>query len=547
MLPRSMRLLIVLLAVTVTNCTAPRKTTGIAPMTTPARPGAEPSIVPRPAALELLDGQFSLSAAVPIVIDRDDPQVRLVAGALSDALRTVTGQAPEIRTAAPATGTVAVRLVQTPGDAALGPEGYELTIRPEGISLRASEPRGLFWGVQTIRQLLPPSEGGAAPTALPALRIVDRPRYAWRGMHLDVCRHMFPVAFVKRYIDLMALHKMNTFHWHLTEDQGWRIEIKKYPKLTEIAAWRLEQGRKYGGFYTQAQVREVVAYAAARFITVVPEIEMPGHSRAALAAYPELSCTGGPFEVATTWGVFEDVFCAGNEATFTFLEDVLAEVIDLFPGPYLHIGGDECPKARWKACPKCQARIQAEGLADEDELQSYFIKRIATWLDARGKRLVGWDEILEGGLAPSATVMSWRGTQGGIAAARLGHNVVMTPMSPCYFNYPQTAEPGEPGHRDGTLVRLRDVYAFEPTPANLTPDQARHVLGAQGNLWSEFIATPQEAEYMAFPRLCALAETVWTPPQRRAWDDFARRLTEHRRRLDALGVRYCDKDWPACR
>ncbi|MBU0610497.1 MAG: beta-N-acetylhexosaminidase [Armatimonadetes bacterium] len=533
------------LTAALTACTQPGQRTSL----TKTHP-REPSIIPRPASLELADGQFVLSSSTTIALDRDDPHVRAVAQALAQVISRSTGLALPIRVEKAGDSAVrCIRLSLTPGDQTLGPEDYALTIESAGIMLRGAEARGLFWGVQTLRQLLPPEQNEHAASradeaTLPALRIVDRPRYPWRGMHLDVCRHMLPVDFVKRYIDLLALHKLNTFHWHLTEDQGWRIEIKKYPRLTEVGAWRTEaDGQRHGGFYTQDEVREIVAYAAARFITVVPEIEMPGHALAALASYPELSCTGGPFEVSAKWGVFDDVYCAGNDQTFAFLEDVLSEVLELFPGQYIHIGGDECPKARWKACPKCQARIQMEGLANEGELQSYFIKRVARFLEREGRRLVGWDEILEGGLAPSATVMSWRGLVGGIAAARMGHDVVMTPTAHCYFNYAQTATPGEPGHPHGQVVTLRDVYAYEPTPAELTPAQARHVLGAQGNVWTEFIQTPKDVEYMAFPRLCALAEATWTPPQRRDWTDFQLRLEAHRRRLDALHVAYCPVAW----
>ncbi len=316
--------------------------------------------------------------------------------------------------------------------------------------------------------------------SVPACIIEDEPRFVYRGMHLDVGRHMFPVATIKRYIDMLALHKMNTFHWHLTEDQGWRIEIKKYPKLTEIGAFRNEtvvghagrpplvfDGKRYGGFYTQDEVRDVVAYAKSKFITVIPEIEMPGHAMAALASYPELSCTGGPFEVNTKWGVMDDVFCAGKEETFTFLQDVLTEVIDLFPGTYIHVGGDECPKARWEKCPLCQKRIKDEGLKDEHELQSYFIQRIEKFLSSKGRKLIGWDEILEGGLAPEATVMSWRGTKGGIAAAKQKHDVIMTPSSHVYLDYYQCEPAGQPLAIGGYLP-LEKVYSFNPMPEELT-------------------------------------------------------------------------------
>jgi hexosaminidase len=341
--------------------------------------------------------------------------------------------------------------------------------------------------------------------------------------------------FIKRYIDLLAYHKMNVFHWHLTEDQGWRIEIKKYPKLTQIGAWRGPDDERYGGLYTQDDVREIVAYARSHYVTIVPEIELPGHCTAALAAYPELSCTGGPFEVSRRWGIHKEIYCAGNDETFAFLEGVLSEVIELFPSEYVHIGGDEVPKDRWKGCPKCQARIKAEGLAGEDELQSYFIRRIEKYLNSRGRRLIGWDEILEGGLAPHATVQSWRGMDGAIAAARAGHDVIVSPTSHCYLNFPQEPDPSAPEWMG--LIALEQIYSFEPTPPELTAEQARHVLGGEGNVWTEY--APQErVDYQAFPRLCALAEVLWSPKGQRDWDDFQERMTVHYRRLDALGVQY---------
>jgi hexosaminidase len=367
-------------------------------------------------------------------------------------------------------------------------------------------------------------------------------------MHLDVARHVFPVRFIERYIDLLARYKLNVFHWHLTDDQGWRIEIKKYPRLTEVGAWRREtvaeknlepyigDGIPYGGFYTQAQVREIVEYARRRHVTVIPEIELPGHAQAALAAYPELACTPGPFEVRTTWGVDEDVYCP-TERTFAFLEDVLTEVLALFPSPYIHIGGDEVPKTRWEESAEAQGVMRREGLKDEHELQSWFIRRIERFLTARGRRLIGWDEILEGGLAPQATVMSWRGTAGGVAAAQQGHDAVMTPGSHLYFDYYQ----GDPAFEPlaiGGLTPLEKVYAYEPIPDTLTPAEAGHILGAQANVWTEYLKTPAQVEYMALPRMLALAEVVWSPREARDWAGFARRLPPELAALDRLGVNY---------
>ncbi|MCK5737858.1 family 20 glycosylhydrolase, partial [bacterium] len=356
---------------------------------------------------------------------------------------------------------------------------------------------------------------------------------------LDVGRHFFPVSFIKKYIDVMALYKLNTFHWHLTEDQGWRIEIKKYPRLTSVGSKRAESqgdGIPHAGYYTQNEVRDVVAYAASRFVTVVPEIEMPGHSKAALAAYPELSCTGGPFDVETRWGVHSDVYCAGSEKTFEFMENVLLEVMDLFPGEVIHIGGDECPKARWEKCPKCQQRIADESLANEHELQSYFITRIEKFVNSHGRNINGWDEILEGGLAPNAAVMSWRGMQGGIEAANAGHNVVMAPTSFCYFDYYQ-AKSGEPKAIGGYLP-LEKVYSFEPVPAEIAPEKEHFIIGAQANLWTEYIPTPEHAEYMLLPRMCALAEVVWSPKELRYWPDFKNRMEIQYQRLTELGLNF---------
>jgi len=423
-------------------------------------------------------------------------------------------------------------------------EAYTLTTSKKGIIIRGNSARGVFYGIQTLLQLLPPEVYSTAGLStkkgikIPQVDIQDEPRYGWRGMHLDVGRHLFSIEFIKKYIDMLAMHKMNVFHWHLTEDQGWRIEIKKYPKLAEIGSIRKNaDGTTYGGFYTQEQVKEVVAYAASRFIDVMPEIEMPGHSVAALAAYPELSCTGGPFEVRTAWGISDDVYCSGKETTFTFVQDVLSEVIALFPFKYLHIGGDECPKDRWAKCPDCQKRMKAEGLKDEMQLQSYFVRRVEKFLIANNRSLVGWDEILEGGLAPEATVMSWRGVAGGIEAARQGHDVIMSPLSHCYFNIYQGDPKFEPMSFSGYLT-LEKVYSYEPTPEELNTEQAMHVLGAQGNVWTEYIFTEKQVEYMVLPRMSALAEVVWTPKVLRDYEKFLHRMERQYQRFDAMKLNY---------
>jgi hexosaminidase len=432
-------------------------------------------------------------------------------------------------------------------------EGYRLVVSEDQIVITAQQPQGLFYGVETLRQLLPAElESKTAPPSdlwsVPVVEIEDAPRFRYRGLELDVVRHFFPASFVKKYVDLMALYKFNTFHWHLTDDQGWRVEIKKYPKLTRVGAWRKEtlvghnretphrfDGQKHGGFYTQAEIKEVVQYAKERFITVIPEIEMPGHARAALAAYPEFACTKGPFEVATGWGKFEDVYCP-SEKTFTFLQDVLTEVIALFPSRYIHIGGDEVLKARWKESPTVQRLMKKEHLTDEDAVQSYFVQRIEKFLNSKGRRLLGWDEILEGGLAPDATVMSWRGFKGGIEAAKQGHDVVITPEDYAYFDHYQDKDVEAEPLAIGGFTPVEKVYEFEPVPESLTPEQGAHVIGAQGNVWSEYITTTAQVEYMTFPRALALAEVLWTAKADRSWDDFAERLPSHFKRLALLDV-----------
>jgi hexosaminidase len=429
-------------------------------------------------------------------------------------------------------------------DSLLGTEGYRLSVTQRRIILRGTG-AGIYYGGQTIRQLLPAGVG--KEIRIPGVEITDYPRYRWRGMHLDVGRHFFPKEFLKKYIDGLALYKLNTFHLHLTDDQGWRVQIKKYPRLTTVGAFRKGSmigpysaqkfdSLLYGGFYTQDEIRELVAYAAKRHVTIVPELEMPGHSLAALASYPELSCTGGPFEVGKAWGVYDDVYCP-TEGTFTFLENVLSEICDLFPGRYIHIGGDEVPKTRWKACSHCQNLIKQKGLKDENGLQSYFTRRIETYLNGRGKQIIGWDEILEGGLAPNAAVMSWRGTQGGIAAARQKHLVVMTPGDFCYFDYYQGNPQTEP-LAIGGYTTVEKVYSYNPTPTELSPEEQSYILGAQGNVWTEYITSPEQVEYMAFPRIAALAEVVWTPQTARRYGDFRSRLLAHLPLLDSLPVNY---------
>ncbi|MDP6339743.1 MAG: beta-N-acetylhexosaminidase [Candidatus Marinimicrobia bacterium] len=438
-----------------------------------------------------------------------------------------------------------------PDNPTFGKEGYALAVSEDGVKINAGTPNGIFYGIQTLRQLLDSGDKTDGGITINQLTVNDAPRFQWRGMHLDVARHFFDVKFVKRYIDYLAMHKMNIFHWHLTEDQGWRVAIDQYPKLAEISAYRDESlighyrdkprqydGKRYGGFYSKDEMREVVQYAKGRYITVVPEIEMPGHAKAALAAYPELSCTGGPHKVEKLWGVHKEVFCAGKKETFEFLENVLTEVATIFPGPYVHIGGDECPKNRWKEHDLDQQRIAAEGLHDEHELQSYFIKRIEGILNGLGKRLIGWDEILEGGLAPGAIVQSWRGMDGGIAAANAGHEVIMSPTSHAYFDYYQSEDKENEPLAIGGFLPLEKVYQFEPVPPEIDQDKLHYILGGQGNVWTEYISTPEKAEYMAIPRMSAMAEVLWSQEKDRDYESFTSRMKWQYKRLDRMKVNY---------
>ena len=511
------------------------------------------AIVPQPESLTVARGEFKLTASTVIWTDAASADI---ARRFAASLAPATGLTIPVRIgAAPATGIVLTRDARL---TRLGAEGYELTVTPRRLAIRGRERAGVFYGLQTVRQLLPAeifreAKVDSVAWTVPALRIVDRPRFTWRGAHLDVSRHFMPKEFVKKYIDLLALQKMNSFHWHLTDDQGWRLEIRKYPRLTDVGAWRTQtivghqpgsdsttwqyDGQRHGGYYTQDDVREIVAYARDRFVNVVPEIEMPGHALAAIAAYPELGVTGQPADVGMRWGVYANILSA-DESTITFMQDVLTEVMALFPSRFIHIGGDEADKALWKTSPRIQDRIRELGLKDEHELQSWFIRRIDAFLTGHGRRLVGWDEILEGGLAPGATVMSWRGTQGGIEAARSGHDVIITPTSHTYFDYYQSRNTtGEPLAIGGFLP-LETVYAFDPIPAELEPEFRSRVLGAQGQLWTEYLPGPKQVEYMAFPRLTALAEVLWSPPGRRNFSDFSVRLEEFLRRLAILDVTY---------
>ncbi len=517
----------------------------------------ELSLIPQPTHIVKKNGAFAFSSQTKILVTSDNSQAFWVGNYFAAQINKAAGFSLPVEKAAASGLSTNSLILSLAEDSSLGAEGYSLIADANFVIIKAQQPAGLFYGVQTLRQLLPIEIESESPRPninweIPYVDITDVPRFSWRGAHLDVCRHFFPKEFVKKYIDILAMHKLNTFHWHLTEDQGWRVEIKKYPKLTEVGAWRVDRegihwnereqqksGEKatYGGFYTQDEIKEIVAYAQSRFITVVPEIEMPGHAVAALAAYPENSCFGGPFTVIPGgyWPI-KDIYCAGKESTFEFLEGVLDEVVPLFPGEFFHIGGDEAFKENWQKCPDCQRRIKEEGLKNEHELQSYFVKRIEKYLNSKGKRLIGWDEILEGGLAPKATVMSWRGFDGGIEAANAGHDVVMTPTSHCYFDYYQALQ-GEPLGIGGFLP-LEKVYSFEPVPPNIDPEKEHHILGGQANVWTEYITTPEHAEYMLLPRLCALAEVVWSPKNSRDFNSFQNRMIKHCDRLAAAGINF---------
>lgn len=526
-------------------------------------------IVPKPLSLEQQKGRFLFGEDTKIAAQKG---LENESSYLSELLKKATG----FDIGDDDNGNILLLL----DDGIEGEEGYELHIAYDKITIKGKTPKGVFYGIQTLRQMLPASteKGTSKELTVAAVTIKDNPRYPYRGMHLDVGRHFFPVSFIKKYIDLIALHKMNTFHWHLTEDQGWRIEIKKYPKLTSVGSKRKgtvvvtrdenirkhfgeSDNKPYGGFYTQEQIKDIVDYAKKRHVNIIPEIEMPGHSLAALAAYPELGNTDiiplekngkkyrrakkgekRTYEVGEMWGVMKPTY-APKEETFKFLEDVLMEVMTLFPSPYIHIGGDEAPKTEWDKSRFAQKVIKREGLKDSHELQSYFITRMEKFLNKHGRNIIGWDEILEGGLAPNATVMSWRGTKGGIEAAKQHHNVVMTPGSHCYFDHYQVDSKDKAGQFKEPMAigggnTVEHVYAYEPTPKELTEEEAKYIQGAQGNVWTEYMKDEDKVTYMALPRMSALSEVVWSAKEQRDWEDFKKRLTHLKDRYDALKVNY---------
>lgn len=507
-------------------------------------------VVPLPASVtQTGNGAFTLNAATRITYPEGNEVLRQNAEFLASYIENATGYKPEITASEPAGNSINLMLTGEIDN----PEGYKLTVTSSRADIEGATEAGVFYGIQTLRKSIP-AEAKGMEVELPAVTIADAPRFAYRGMMMDVGRHFFTLDSVKQFIDILALHNMNTLHWHLTDDQGWRIEIKKYPELTKIGSQRKQtvighnsgeyDGMPYGGFYTQDEVRDVIDYAAKRFITIIPEIDLPGHQQAALATYPELGCTGGPYEVWQQWGISDDVICAGNEKSMQFLEDVLGEIIDLFPSEYIHVGGDECPKIRWEKCPKCQARIRQEGIkgdkkhSKEAYLQSYVISRMEKFVESKGRHIIGWDEILEGGLAPNATVMSWRGIEGGREAALQGHDAIMTPSSHLYFDYYQSTDVENEPMAIGGYNPLDKVYNYEPVPDGLTAEQQKHIIGTQANIWTEYIPSFSQFEYMAMPRMGALSEIQWTAPEKKNYADFLNRLVRLTEIYDQQGYNY---------
>lgn len=506
-------------------------------------------VVPLPQEINMKTGQgFTLNAQTRIAYPQGNETLKRDAQLLAEYLQTATRIRPALTTEMAGQNVIALSV----GLNHANTEAYRLTVNKDRIVIAGASAAGTFYGIQTLRKAIP--QAGAQPFTFPAVEIIDYPRFGYRGAMLDVARHFFNVDEVKTFIDMLALHNINRFHWHLTDDQGWRIEIKKYPLLTQVSAFRKEtvigrntgqfDGKPHGGFYTQEQAREIVKYAADRHIMVIPEVDMPGHMVAALAAYPQLGCTGGPYEVLKSWGVAHDVLCAGNPQTLTFAKDVLTEVMDVFPGEYINIGGDECPKTSWEKCPRCQARIKAEGLkADgkhsaEERLQSYFMSEMARFITAHGRRVAGWDEILEGGIAPNATVLSWRGMEGGVEAARLGHDAVMCPVSHLYLDYYPTKDREQEPLAFNGFIPIEKTYDFNPVSPELTPQQAQHIIGVQANLWTEYMDNFPHVQYMALPRLAAACEVQWTMPEKKNFDDFAHRIPQLLSLYDKLHYRY---------
>lgn len=517
-----------------------------------ASPAPEPAanlgdIVPRPISVNTSEGQFIMKRATPVVVTGERGKLLPTAEVFAGQAVPVFGK--ELRVKA---GKARKNAVNLSINSVMQPEEYVMEVKPDRIDISGGSATGVFWALQSLRQLMVPANGVPHDSYyIPAGRIADRPEFRYRGMHLDVARHFFTPDEVKRYIDILAMHKINTLHWHLTDDQGWRVEIKALPLLTEVGSirsgtlvveketrrWLGDDGIPYGGYYTQDEIRDVVAHAASRHITVIPEVDMPGHMEAALTAYPELGCTGGPYEVEKLFGVFDDVLCPGNDKCFDVMQSVLGEMLELFPSEYIHLGGDECPKVRWEKCPKCQARIKAEGLKDEHELQNYFMERMEKWLAEHGRKMIGWDEILEGsGTSKDAVVMSWRGPEGGQTAAKQGNYAIMVPYSYCYFDYYQSQDKANEPYSIGGYVPVEKVYSLDPYDG-IAEEHRHYIWGPQANMWSEYILSEAHLQYMLLPRLAALAEVGWTYGGR-DYEDFRRRMDNMAAMYDICGYNY---------
>ncbi len=511
---------------------------------------ADYDIVPLPKSISISKGKaFTLNSNTPIVYTGNDPQMQLNANFLAEYISELTGlklgvESNNVKKISPVILMIDHKIQ--------GKESYRMTVTNKQITIAGSTPAGVFYGIQTLRKSLPVI-ANPENVNIPAVVINDAPRFVHRGMMLDCCRHFFPISFIKKFIDIMALHNMNVFHWHLSDDQGWRIEIKHYPRLTEIGSKRsgtvvghnsyLDDSIPYGGYYTQDEAREIVKYAGQRNIMVIPEIEMPGHMKAALAAYPELGCTGGPYEVGHNWGVYWDVLCLGNDKIYPFLQDIIDELVDVFPSKYIHIGGDETPTKRWESCPKCQALAKAQGL-DCKHLQGYFTNRMEMYINSKGRSIIGWDEILGGKINKSATVMSWRGVGPGNIAAKLGHDVIMAPMDYSYFDFYQAKETKYEPQSIGGYLPVSKVYEMDPAPDSLSAESKSHILGAQANLWTEYIPYTNQVEYMILPRMAALAEVLWTPVANKNYDAFVKRMTHLATIYDSYGYIYAPHIWP---
>ena len=510
-------------------------------------------VIPHPASVQVYEGDLDIAGAAFKADEALGERALAAINGFESQLVAATGKA---------SGSSKAQFVFKADDK-LACEEYTIDVCCRKVVVKASGLNGVLYAIETIKQMLPEEVYTAQAAAdedweLPYMKIQDKPRFGYRGMHLDVSRHFFDMNEVKKYLDIMAIHKLNVLHWHLTDDQGWRLEIKKYPELTQVGAVRKEtlighgsRSRKYDGipygegmFYTQDQVKEIIEYAAQKGIEVIPEIDLPGHMLAALATYPELGCTGGPYEVWGRWGIAKDVLCVGKESTMKFLEDVLDEVADLFPSEYVHIGGDECPKVRWETCPHCQAKIAELGYKDDDKykaehyLQGYVTSRMEKFLTTKGKKLIGWDEILEGEIAPNATVMSWRGVQGGLEAARLGHDAIMTPYTHLYLDYYQSKDIENEPHGIGGYLPVDIVYSFEPYAEGMTDEEKSHILGVQANLWTEYIATNEHLEYMLLPRMSALSEIQWCEPENKIYERFLENMDNMKEIYDELGYNY---------